>query len=104
MSSNYEIPFTTYTLPHGRKSSDKFVTTITDVYNQALDIIEAGFHFEFEVLRTGDASFTIGDEDGDYAHLVILNKDHLQTVAKVEAWILDATVERLSAARKAYNE
>lgn len=54
------IPFTEYVLPNGRKIS-RIVGCYDDVAQKAFQIIEAGFRFEMEILRTGEVSLTIHD-------------------------------------------
>lgn len=57
----YLIPFRVYTLPGGRQSEEVFSTSCKATYDMAQDVINAGFRFEAEVLRTGQVSFTVHD-------------------------------------------
>lgn len=61
----YQIPFTQYVLPHGRK---KPVSVAVDLptYERSKEIIASGLAFECEVLGNGTVSLTITDpEHGD---------------------------------------
>jgi hypothetical protein len=60
MEEKFEIPFTQYLLPDGRKSRTTMETN-REVYAKAQRILSAGLVFEIEVLRTGDVSATIVD-------------------------------------------
>ncbi len=56
------IPFTQYLLPNGRKI-ETGIFRPDEIYEKAMDIIDAGFRFEAEILRTGEVSITITDND-----------------------------------------
>ena len=58
----YEIEFTQYLLPDGRKVPTFFQTEDKEIYDKAQAIITAGYRFECEILRNGVCSFTITDE------------------------------------------
>lgn len=60
------IPFTEYVLPNGARKSITVKRSV-EIEVMAQAIINKGFHFECEQLRNGVWSYTIGDDDGDYA-------------------------------------
>ena len=66
------IPFIQYLRLHGF-ATDVSIDRPEAVAAKADAIMEAGFRFECELLTTGDASFTISDDDGDYAVEVVKN-------------------------------
>jgi hypothetical protein len=49
-----EIPFTEYVLPHGRRAIVNFLVP-KDKENEAKKLLELGYEFSCEKLRTGDA-------------------------------------------------
>ena len=92
--SGWKIPVTHYHPPHGRKSFDTQPTLHKDVAEKAQKILDAGFHFTFEILRmVNRGSFCIvgmmqysadeEPEENDVA-IVITNPDrsHLDAVDK----------------------
>lgn len=60
------IPFTQYLRPNGRREAVT-IDRPDHIAKAADNIREHGFRFECEVLMDGTASFTISDDDGDYA-------------------------------------
>lgn len=60
------VPFFQFLRPDGRATLTHIMRPEA-VADKARAIIEAGFRFESEILTTGEASFTISDQDGDYA-------------------------------------
>lgn len=54
------IEFTEYILPNGRKKKKYFIRPL-DIVEKADKIIEKGYRFEMEKLRTGEISITIFD-------------------------------------------
>ena len=67
------IPFTQYLRPNGLKVP-MFIHCRANVEEKAHQIIKNGYHFECEVLTTGEVSLTItNDEDGDVAIKVVPN-------------------------------
>jgi hypothetical protein len=70
--SNRLIPFTQYLRPNGRRTEVR-IERPKDVYEKAMNIIDAGYRFEAEVLTTGDISLTITGKDDDCACEVVLN-------------------------------
>lgn len=96
LMKTYHIPFTQYMLPDGRKSKQNFATEDRDVWRNACILLNAGFCFEAEILRTGDVSFTVTNvEDGDYEIAVCPN----------DASVVDAIGQMLSrACEKLQNE
>lgn len=93
------IPFTQYTLPDGKKS-EVSIDRPPEIYDRAMAIIAAGFHFECEKLRTGQSSLTIGDKDGDYAHQICSN-DERDNREAVDALVKTYSVEGLKAVKAA---
>ena len=95
----YNIPFRRYFQPDGRSVLVNFTTLRPVVHDKARQIIDAGFHFEFEVLSTGHGSYTIGDEHGDYAHA--LDPNHTESTKlpeRVENIILNTSIAYLEEA------
>jgi len=88
--SNYAIPFTLYRFPlieaieiewdqyrmqvHpcGREV-EVLIERSKDIYDQAIDIIKAGYRFEVEFLATGLIYMTIANNDGDQACEIVNN-------------------------------
>lgn len=68
------LQVTQYLRPHGTKRRI-FKEVSDDVHKKGMKIIEAGYQFEAEVLRTGDVSFTIYDpkEGVDVAIKLVTN-------------------------------
>lgn len=66
------IYFTQFMRPNGER---KLITIVRpdNISKRADFIVGKGFRFECEVLTTGDASFTIADENRDYAIEVTAN-------------------------------
>ncbi len=67
-----EIPFTQYLRPCGRKKEIS-IERPTEVCEKAMEIINAGYSFEIEVLTTGHVSMTISDDEGDYDMKLVNN-------------------------------
>lgn len=61
----FEIPFTQYLLPDGRKKEILWECTDMEVSRMARDIIEAGLTFECEVLNNGFVSLSVEDLEND---------------------------------------
>lgn len=60
------VPFVQYLRPDGRRSA--VAIDRPDSIAKAADMIRShGFRFECEQLTTGEVSFTISDDDDDYA-------------------------------------
>lgn len=70
----YNIPFTQYFLPHGRKAL-MFFGVSDELGVQAQAIIDRGWRFEAEMLTTGEVSLTVSDpiEEIDVAIEVVPN-------------------------------
>jgi len=66
------IPFTQFLLPDGRRTQVS-IERPEPILEKAQAIIDAGYRFECEELVTGQASFTISDDDGDAAIEVVMN-------------------------------
>jgi hypothetical protein len=60
----YEVPFTQFILPNGRRETTYFETS-EEVYTKAMKMIEAELSFEIELLRTGHVHATITDHRTD---------------------------------------
>jgi hypothetical protein len=84
------VPFVQYLRPNGRKMMTHIERPLA-VANKALDILAAGFVLESEVLMTGDASFSIGDDDGDYA--IEICKNGPDVLAAVDRLIMDFDIK-----------
>lgn len=74
-TTEYLIPFRVYTLPNGRQSDESFPADCKATYDMAQDVINAGYRFEGEVLRTGQVSLTVHDieEEMDVAIEICAN-------------------------------
>ena len=95
------IPMTEYRLPHGQQYEIYFPAT-QEAADHAELILAAGFHFECELLRSGDGSFTIGDNDGDYQMCLIFRSTPMEDrPQKFSDFVLKQSVEELNAARTA---
>lgn len=64
----YEIPFTQFLLPNGRRRQVQFQTESKEVADTALQLIEQGVSFEIEILRTGEISMETIYEDEPVAN------------------------------------
>ncbi len=89
---SYSIPFTMYSLPDGKRSPDTFVTESENVFNKAIQIIEAGFVFEAEVLRTNQLHVTITDDNNDWSVEIISNP--AQTVEIINNMIISFDIDK----------
>lgn len=71
------VSFTQYLLPDGRK---KIITlsVADDVDALARKLIDKGYHFEIEILTTGQVAASVGDNDGDYVHDIGFNDNTVQ--------------------------
>lgn len=84
------ILVTEYTLPDGRRETGEWEVP-PEVQAKADLLTAAGFHFECEILTNGMGSFTIGDDNGDYAFKIISNpRPH-----HMEELILKVDLEKL---------
>ena len=61
-----KIPVTQYLRPDGRKKQ-LLLERPREIYDRAMKLIADGYVFETEVLRTGQISLTIADNEGDCA-------------------------------------
>jgi hypothetical protein len=68
----FNIPFTQYLMPFGRKV-EVTIARPKEVYDKAMDIIKAGYRFEIEMLTTGLVSMTIAGNDDDHDIEVVTN-------------------------------
>lgn len=95
----YYIPFRKYFPPDGKWVDVNIATHKEDVYAKARAIIDAGFHFETELLRnTGKSSTTIGDTHGDYVYRI--RAGEISTVsldADIEDMIMNADIVLMQA-------
>lgn len=66
------VYFTQYLRPDGR-ATPVAIELPSPVVTKADFILRHGFKFEVEVLTTGQVSFTVSDEDGDYAFKICEN-------------------------------
>ena len=58
------IDFTQYLMPHGR-AKPVSVDRPDDVYQKARELIRAGYHFEIEMLSTGDVHMDCSRDGSD---------------------------------------
>ncbi len=68
--NNFVIPATFYEMPYGH-SSDELLPIREDVCKKADEIINAGFMFECEILRTNQFSITITSSESDHAFILV---------------------------------
>ncbi len=67
-----EIPFTQYLRPCGRKKEIS-IERPTEVCEKAMEIINAGYSFEIEVLTTGRVNMTISNDEDDHDMEIVDN-------------------------------
>ena len=91
MTDTRDIPFTQYLRPLG-KPVPVTIDRPHRIADLAEKIIARGFRFECEHLRTGHASFTITDEDGDADIEVVPNGPEVPSA-------IDRMIERFAKAR-----
>ena len=84
------VPFFQFLRPDGR-SILVHIMRPEAVGIKAKAIRAAGFRFESEILTTGEASFTISDEDGDYAVEICPNGP--EVLAAVDKLVMDFDIE-----------
>jgi len=91
-NARYEIPFTQYLLPDGRKRSMSFAVK-GESARKAMQIVDAGLLFEAEILTTGEVSLTVHDPDleEDIAIVVVPNGPGMTDA--VESLIEQATTQ-----------
>ena len=94
-----EIAFTQYIHPTGERVRAWFETEYKEVFDKAIEIAEAGFHFKCELLSTGHYSGTIGDHNGDYANVITRNGP--PTVEATEKMIMNFNIEDAKTRSKA---
>lgn len=76
--TTYEIPFTEYVRPNGRRRQLQWLTTDRTLHAKAEAIIASGFVFEIERLGGDAVSATITHpEAGDMAHCLAHNDKRL---------------------------
>ena len=94
MILKHYITVTEYMLPDGKQEKRQFEVS-KEVWDKAELILEEGLRFEFEILRTGEAHFTITDDDEDVSNCVTPNDDTLlPTIEKcILAFDIDAYVD-----------
>lgn len=102
--ASYKIPFTQYMRPNGRPVPVLHITHRADVFDKAGKITAEGFSFEIETLTTGEVSATIGDEHGDYAHIVCANTSEAHVRDRIGDMIMNFDIERGKRERKAYRD
>jgi len=82
------IPFRRYHLPNGRQTEEVFSCANEEVVRQAQTIIDQGYRFECEFLRTGEFSvtcFDIEDEVDICIEFVPLNSSPAPFIEKLVA-------------------
>ena len=87
----FEIPFTQYLLPDGRRRPIGFgVEGETEAKARA--VLDHGWVFEAEILTTGEISLTVSDGEDDRAIVVVANGPGM--AAAVEGLVAEAHTER----------
>jgi hypothetical protein len=76
--SDFSVVFTRYTLPNN------------ELWLKAKALLDAGYHFEVETLSNGMTSWTVGDDDGDWCH--VLTQPHESDALSVERLITRAHI------------
>ena len=71
MNTLREIAFTQYLRPNGR-AMEVSISRPVDIHEKAMKIINAGYCFEVEELRTGDVCMTIS-KDGIACDIEVVN-------------------------------
>lgn len=67
------VSVTWYLLPNAQKSRHDYEVS-DELQTMADALIDDGYHFEAEILRTGQSSWTCGDSDGDYNHYITVGR------------------------------
>lgn len=84
------IPFTQYLMPDGRTEAISIDMKDQALHDKAAALIEAGYHFDIEMLRTGMVSMTC-ERNTDQGELYIrLCSNGPPVVAAVRALVEDA--------------
>lgn len=93
-----------YKLPNGRRI-DREKAVDDETFAKAKLIVDSGFAFEFEWLRTGDASFTILDWEleEDVGGELILNPTEEKVNVGLKKMIMDFDVEKAVSYRENAN-
>lgn len=82
------IPFIQYLLPDGRRRDISIERDqLTEVKANA--ILDKGFHFEAEMLRTGDISLTIHDPENEEDVAIEICKNGPEVLKAVDKLILE---------------
>lgn len=95
----FEIPFTQYLLPDGRKRPVKWECTSHEQEIKARALLDAKAYFECEMLQTGDVSLTceIEDNEGEtqtLAHEICANNPEVvEAVARLVERAHEALLE-----------
>lgn len=79
------IPFTQFLRPDGRRA-DVEIERPDEIAALAYRIMSCGYRFECEHLRTGHASFTISNDEGDYAITVVPNGPQVPPAIDAMIW------------------
>jgi len=85
MTDKLYITATEYALPNGDKSLREFEVS-QQVWDKAQEIFDCELRFEFEILNTGEAHFTITDDDEDVS--ACLSPNDASLIPSIEACIL----------------
>jgi len=96
--SKYEIPFTEYVRPRGRKRDLLWPTTSRELYAKSRAIIAAGFVFEVERLEGNVIGATIThNEAGDMAYCLAYNDKRLTAsiTSMIEGFDIDKQQHRV---------
>lgn len=75
--TNTTVGFTCYFPPNGKKRIESL--EVSNETKAAYDsVVSAGYHFEAELLTTGEVSLTCGDDDGDYVFNIVKAGDSVK--------------------------
>ena len=84
----WQIPFTEYMLPNGRRKINHYITEDEEVFSKALQLIGANYSFTVELLRTGEVSVCIVDNQEEEDVVIKVARNNAELVATVDAMIL----------------
>ena len=88
LATSLSVPFTQYILPYGRKERILFPAT-QEMADKAKLILDAGYVFEIEILRTGIISATITDPITECDVAIVLASNDETAPLKIKKMIMD---------------
>lgn len=83
------IQFTKYSLPKGYKSQVT-IDRPEHICNMAKELEKKGYHFDIEILRTGEVSMTVESNDGELPGAMKVCSNDEQVPINVDVMILEA--------------